>query len=198
MLNEISNKFNEVFFVHDTAIIDSADYIGKGTKIWHYSHILNNTTMGKNCVVGQNVMIGPDVKIGSNCKVQNNVSIYKGVILDDDVFCGPSCVFTNVINPRAFIEKKNEFLTTKVEKGVTIGANATIICGVNLGAYCLIGAGSVVTKNIPSFALVLGNPARQVGWVGHSGEKLDKNLICPSTGRQYIEVSSGVLSEKES
>ena len=197
MLNKILNKFNEQFFVHETALVDSAENIGKGTKIWHYSHILNNTTMGQNCIVGQNVMIGPDVTIGSNCKVQNNVSIYKGVVLDDDVFCGPSCVFTNVINPRAFIEKKNEFMSTTVEKGVTIGANSTIICGVNLGAYCFIGAGSVVTKNIPSFALVFGNPARQVGWVSHSGEKLDKNLICPSSGRQYVEVSSGVLSEKE-
>ena len=196
MLKKYINKSGDMFFAHESAIIDSSDDIGKDTKIWHFSHIFSNTVLGHNCIVGQNVMIGPEVEIGNNCKVQNNVSIYKGVELADEVFCGPSCVFTNVINPRAFIEKKSEFLITKVERGVTIGANATIICGVKLGEYSLIGAGSVVTKDVPSFGLVVGNPARHVGWVGHSGERLDSNLICPVTGRKYEENKLGILSEK--
>ncbi|PPR78818.1 MAG: UDP-2-acetamido-3-amino-2,3-dideoxy-D-glucuronate N-acetyltransferase [Alphaproteobacteria bacterium MarineAlpha2_Bin1] len=191
------NYTGEVFFAHESAIIDAPDNIGKDTKIWHFSHILKDTIIGRNCIVGQNVMIGPEVEIGNNCKVQNNVSIYKGVELADDVFCGPSCVFTNVVSPRAFIEKKNEFLVTKVARGATIGANATIICGVKVGEYSLIGAGSVVTRDVPSFALVVGNPARQIGWVGHFGEKLDKKLICPATGRRYEEKIPGTLKEKE-
>lgn len=183
------------FFVHNSAYIDKGVEIGKGTKIWHYSHILGETTIGTNCVVGQNVMIGPDVKIGNNCKIQNNVSLYKGIILEDGVFCGPSCVFTNVKTPRAEIERKDEFLPTVVEKGCTVGANATIICGSRLGAYSLIGAGSVVTKDVPAHALVIGNPARQVGWVSHSGDKLGNTLICPREGRRYQITVNNTLEE---
>ena len=197
MLKKYNNIKGEVFFAHNTAVIDAPDNIGKDTKILHFSHIFNKTIIGSNCVVGQNVMIGPEVEVGNNCKVQNNVSIYKGVELADEVFCGPSCVFTNVVSPRSFIEKKNEFLITKVAKGATIGANATIICGINIGEYSLIGAGSVVTRDVPSFGLVVGNPARQIGWVGHFGEKLDNELICPSTGREYEEKVPGILIEKE-
>ena len=161
------------YFVHPTSIIDEDVKIGEGTKIWHFSHILKNTVIGENCVIGQNVMIGPDVKIGKGCKIQNNVSVYKGVILEDYVFCGPSCVFTNVINPRAFIERKDEFKTTLVKKGATIGANATIICGNTIGKYAFIGAGAVVTKDVPDYALVVGVPAKIVGWVCKCGNKLE-------------------------
>ncbi|MCS7201940.1 MAG: N-acetyltransferase, partial [Dictyoglomus sp.] len=151
------------YFVHESSYVDEPVEIGEGTKIWHFCHILPYTTIGKNCVIGQNVMIGPRVKIGNNVKIQNNVSIYEGVELEDDVFCGPSCVFTNVINPRAFIERKSEFKKTIVKKGATIGANATIICGVTIGEYAFVGAGAVVTKDVPPYALVVGVPARQVG-----------------------------------
>ena len=155
----------EKYFVHPSSIVDEGVEIGAGTKIWHFCHVLKNTVIGENCVFGQNVVVGPDVTVGNGCKVQNNVSLYKGVILEDDVFCGPSCVFTNVINPRAFIEKKSEFKTTLVKKGATIGANSTIVCGNTIGKYALIGAGSVVTHNVPDYALVVGVPARQIGWV---------------------------------
>ncbi len=196
MLKKYSNQVGEDFYAHETAIIDNPEMIGKDTKIWHFSHVLGNTNIGEGCTIGQNVMIGPDVTMGKNCKVQNNVSIYKGVFLEDDVFCGPSCVFTNVLNPRASIEKKDEFRQTLVKKGSTIGANATIICGVELGEHSFIGAGSVVTKDIPSFGLVIGNPGKLVGWVGKFGEKLDEKLICPTTGEKYEEVSPGILKEK--
>ena len=173
------------YFVHETALVDEGCNIGRGTKIWHFSHIIKGTTLGENCVIGQNVMIGPDVKIGNQCKIQNNVSLYKGVILEDGVFCGPSCVFTNVHNPRAEVERKDEFRKTYVERGVTIGANATIVCGNKLGAYSLIGAGAVITKEVKPHAVMVGNPAKQIGWVSHSGDKLGTNLICPREGRKY-------------
>jgi acetyltransferase-like isoleucine patch superfamily enzyme len=183
------------YFSHETALVDGGCEIGKGTKIWHFSHIISGTKIGEDCVIGQNVMIGPDVVVGNRCKIQNNVSLYKGVILDDGVFCGPSCVFTNVHNPRAEIERKNEYRQTLVGRGVTIGANATIICGNNLGAYSLIGAGAVITKNVMPHAVMVGNPARQIGWVSHAGEKLGDDLTCPREGRRYQVASDGCLEE---
>ena len=172
-------------WIHPSSIIDHGVTIGDGTKIWHFSHIMENVNIGSNCILGQNVMIGRGVNMGSRCKIQNNVSIFSGVILEDDVFCGPSCVFTNVVYPRAHIERKIEFKETIVRKGATIGANATILCGIEIGNFALIGAGSVVTSSVNPYSLMVGNPARQVGWVGESGEKLDENLICPMTGDKY-------------
>lgn len=183
------------YFVHETAVVDSGCEVGRGTKIWHFSHIIKGTKIGEDCVIGQNVMIGPDVKIGDRCKIQNNVSLYKGVILDDGVFCGPSCVFTNVHNPRAEIERKDEFRPTYVEKWVTIGANATIVCGNRLGAYSLIGAGAVITKDVKPHAVMVGNPAKQIGWVSHAGEKLGDDLMCPREGRKYKVTPNGDLAE---
>lgn len=183
------------YFVHDSAVVDPGCEIGVGTKIWHYSHIISGTAIGKDCVVGQNVMIGPDVTVGDRCKIQNNVSLYKGVVLEDGVFCGPSCVFTNVNNPRAEVERKNEFRNTHVERGVTIGANATIVCGHRLGAYSFIGAGAVVTSDVKPHALMVGNPARQTGWMSHAGEKLGQDMICPKDGRQYRLNKQGDLEE---
>ena len=176
------------YFVHPSSFIDENVVIGEGTKIWHFSHILKNTKIGNNCILGQNVMVGPDVNIGNNCKIQNNVSIYKGVKLEDEVFCGPSMVFTNVINPRAFIERKQEFKDTLVKRGATIGANATVICGVTIGKYSLVGAGAVVTKDVPDYALVIGVPARQVGWVCKCGTtlKFENNYAkCDYCGNEY-------------
>jgi len=180
----ISQKNND-FFVHKSSYIDNNVSIGAGTKIWHFSHILSGSTIGKDCTIGQNVMIGPDVTIGERCKIQNNVSIYKGVSLADGVFCGPSVVFTNVYNPRAEISRMGEIRKTTVKKGVTIGANATIVCGVTLGEYSFIGAGSVVTRDMPDHALCMGNPARLKGWMCRCGEKLDENLTCSSCGDYY-------------
>ena len=175
----------EGVFVHETAVVDAGCEIGSGTKIWHFTHLLKGTKMGHDCVVSQNVMIGPDVTVGDRCKIQNNVSLYKGVILEDGVFCGPSCVFTNVNTPRAEVERKDEYLPTRVGRAATIGANATIVCGNSLGAYCLIGAGAVVTKNVKPHALMVGNPARQIGWVSHAGERLGDDFTCPREGRTY-------------
>jgi UDP-2-acetamido-3-amino-2,3-dideoxy-glucuronate N-acetyltransferase len=163
------------YFVHPTAIIDERVEIGQDTKIWHFSHILSNTTIGRNCSFGQNCVVGPKVNIGSGVKVQNNVSIYEGVEIEDDVFLGPSMVFTNVINPRAFIQRKEEFKKTLLKKGCSIGANATIVCGVTIGEYALIGSGAVVNKDVKPFALMVGVPARQIGWVGISGNTLEFN-----------------------
>ncbi|MEQ8667345.1 MAG: acyltransferase [Rhodospirillales bacterium] len=174
------------FFCHETAIIDDGVVIGRGTKIWHFCHVLAGTRIGENCVLGQNVMAGPDVRIGDGCKIQNNVSLYAGVDLDRDVFCGPSCVFTNVLTPRAFVERKDEFSATPVGRGATIGANATIICGNAIGRYAMIGAGAVVTRDVPDFALVIGNPARIAGWVSRAGERLGDDLVCPRTGENYV------------
>ncbi|MBS0526215.1 MAG: Gfo/Idh/MocA family oxidoreductase [Proteobacteria bacterium] len=182
-------------FVHPSAVVDNDVRIGKGTRVWHFSHVLKNSNIGADCVIGQNACIGPDVSIGSRCKLQNNVSIYPGVTLEDGVFCGPSCVFTNVLNPRAEIERKNEFRPTLVKRGATIGANATIVCGSTVGEYALIAAGAVVTKDVPGFALMAGVPARRIGWVGHSGERLTKDLVCPREGRRYREVGPDKLEE---
>ena len=177
------------YFAHETAVIDEGCKIGKGTKIWHFSHIMTGSEIGEKCNIGQNVVISPDVKLGSNVKVQNNISIYTGVICDDDVFLGPSMVFTNVINPRSEIIRKDNYLTTIVEKGATIGANATIVCGIIIGRYAFIGAGAVVTKDVKPYALVMGNPARQTGWMSEFGHKLifdEKGFaICPESGDRY-------------
>ena len=172
-------------FIHPTAIVDDKVQIGKGTKIWHFSHILSGSKIGENCNIGQNVVIGPDAVIGNKCKIQNNVSVYKGVILEDGVFCGPSMVFTNIFNPRAEIGKMNQVRPTLVKKGATLGANCTIVCGHTIGSYAFIGAGAVVTKDVPNHALMVGNPAKQIGWMCECGEKLDDNNKCSSCGRQH-------------
>jgi len=179
-------------FIHESAYVDDDVEIGANTKIWHFSHILPRTRIGQNVSVGQNVVIGPDVAVGDNCKIQNNVSLYKGVRLEQGVFCGPSCVFTNVLNPRAEVERKDEFRQTPVRRGATIGANATIVCGNELGEYCMIGAGAVVTKSVPPHALMVGVPARRVGWVSRAGEILDETLICPRTKERYEHHSEGL------
>jgi UDP-2-acetamido-3-amino-2,3-dideoxy-glucuronate N-acetyltransferase len=171
--------------IHVSSFVDDGAVIGKGTKIWHFSHILSRTVIGENCSIGQNVMIGPNVRVGNGCKIQNNVSIYDGVELADDVFCGPSCVFTNVNNPRADVSRKDEFRRTPIGRGASIGANATIVCGHSLGTYCFIGAGAVITKNVADFALMAGNPARRIGWMSSAGERLKDDLICPRTQRKY-------------
>lgn len=177
------------FFVHESSFVDKPSSIGAGTKIWHYSHIMKNSIIGSNCNIGQNVVVSPDVVIGNNVKVQNNVSIYTGVICEDDVFLGPSMVFTNVINPRSMINRRGEFLKTLVKEGASIGANSTIICGNNIGRYAFIGAGSVVTKDVKDYALVVGNPARQIGWVSEYGNRLNFDneglAICEFSNTHY-------------
>ena len=179
--------------IHESAYVDDPVEIGAGTRIWHFSHVLPRSKIGRNCVIGQNVVIGPDVTVGDTCKIQNNVSIYPGVTIEDGVFCGPSCVFTNVINPRGEIERKNEFRKTTIRRGATIGANATIICGHELGEYCMIGAGSVVTKDVPAYALMVGAPARRVGWMSKAGVKLSDDFICSLDGSKYCEVGPDKL-----
>jgi len=178
------------YFSHETAVIDEGCQIGEGTKIWHFSHVMPNCKIGEKCNIGQNVVISPDVVLGNNVKVQNNVSIYTGVICEDDVFLGPSMVFTNVINPRSAINRRDAYLKTVVKKGASIGANATIVCGHDIGEYAFIGAGAVVTKTIPPFALVVGNPAKQIGWISEYGHRLnfDENneANCPESGDAYI------------
>jgi UDP-2-acetamido-3-amino-2,3-dideoxy-glucuronate N-acetyltransferase len=187
--NYKNKKLENNFFAHPTAIIDPSAKIGEGSKIWHFSHIMSNTIVGDRCNIGQNVVVSPGVILGSNVKVQNNVSIYTGVICEDDVFLGPSMVFTNVINPRSAVNRKDQYMKTVVKKGASIGANATIVCGNDIGEYAFIGAGAVVTKYVPPFALVVGNPARQLGWVSEYGHRLnfDENGIakCPESGSNY-------------
>ena len=177
------------YFAHPTAVIDENCIIGDGTKIWHFSHIMSGCIIGEQCNIGQNVVISPKLELGRNVKIQNNVSVYTGVICEDDVFLGPSMVFTNVINPRSHVNRKNEYAQTIVRKGASIGANATIVCGNEIGEYALIGAGAVITKEVKPFALVIGNPARQTGWVSRNGQKLsfdDNGLAtCPETGEKY-------------
>ena len=178
------------YFAHETAVIDSNCEIGKNTKIWHFSHIMSRSKIGEKCNIGQNVVVSPEVILGKNVKVQNNVSIYTGVICEDDVFFGPSMVFTNVSNPRSAVVRRDAYETTLVKKGSTIGANATIVCGTTLGEYCFIGAGAVVTKDVPSYALMLGNPARQVGWMSRYGHRLlfdnEGIAFCPESGEKYL------------
>jgi len=177
------------YFVHETAIVDEGCIIGTSVKIWHFSHLITGCEVGDRCNIGQNVVISPEVILGKNCKIQNNVSIYSGVICDDDVFLGPSMVFTNVINPRSAVNRRSEYMKTHVGKGATIGANATIVCGHNIGAYAFIGAGAVVTKEVPSYALVVGNPAKQIGWMSEFGHRLEFNsdgqAKCPESGDLY-------------
>ncbi len=186
------------YSAHESAIIDPGCIIGRGTKIWHFTHIMPGSRIGNNCNIGQNVVISPDVILGDNVKVQNNVSIYTGVICEDDVFLGPSMVFTNVSNPRSSVNRRGQYETTLVKKGATIGANSTIICGITLGEFCFIGAGAVVTKNVQPYALVMGNPARQSGWMSESGHKLlfDKNgiAICRESKEKY-SLTSGTVKK---
>jgi UDP-2-acetamido-3-amino-2,3-dideoxy-glucuronate N-acetyltransferase len=175
---------SEEFFVHPSSFIDEDVNIGRGTKIWHFSHILPGTRIGDDCSIGQNVVAGPDVRIGNACRIQNNVSIYKGVTLEDDVFCGPSVVFTNVFNPRAHIRKMDEVRPTLVKRGASLGANCTVVCGVTVGRFAFVGAGAVVTKDVPDYALVYGNPATVRGWMCECGEKLGMDLRCAACGRE--------------
>jgi UDP-2-acetamido-3-amino-2,3-dideoxy-glucuronate N-acetyltransferase len=184
------------YFAHESAFIDEGCNIDEGVKIWHFSHIMSNCIIGENCNIGQNVVISPEVILGKNVKIQNNVSIYTGVVCEDDVFLGPSMVFTNVINPRSAVNRKNEYAKTTVKKGASIGANATIVCGHDIGAFAFIGAGAVVTKNVPDYALLVGNPAKQIGWVSEYGHRLnfDENgfAVCPETGQEYLKSNNEV------
>lgn len=186
------------YSVHESAYVDEGCVIGKGTKIWHFSHVMSNCTLGENCNIGQNVVISPQVVLGKNVKVQNNVSIYTGVTCGDDVFLGPSMVFTNVINPRSAINRKNEYAKTHVGNGASIGANATIVCGHNIGEYAFIGAGAVVTKNVPAYSLWVGNPAKQMGWISEYGHRLkfdeNGNATCPESKTKY-QLTNGVVSK---
>ncbi len=185
------------YFKHETAIVDEGTVIGSGTKIWHWVHISSGAEIGKNCSIGQNVFVGGKAKIGNTVKIQNNVSVYDSVVIEDDVFCGPSMVFTNVMNPRSHVERKNEYKTTLVKKGATLGANCTIVCGVEIGEFSFIGAGAVVTKDVKPHALMIGVPARQIGWVSHAGEILDKDLVCPREGKKYKLVDDNLVEDKQ-
>ncbi|MDA7585494.1 acetyltransferase [Luminiphilus sp.] len=189
------SKINDSAFVHESSYVDDNVSIGAETKVWHFSHILPNCDIGENCSIGQNVVIGPKVSVGNRVKIQNNVSVYEGVTLEDGVFCGPSCVFTNVNNPRSEIVRKDEYRNTIVRRGASIGANATIICGHDLGQYCFIAAGAVVTKEVPAFALMAGTPARRIGWMSKAGGRLNEDLICPIEGASYRLVSPNKLEE---
>lgn len=181
--------------IHETAVIDDNVIIGSETKIWHFSHILSGSNIGKNCTIGQNVMIGPNVNVGHNCKIQNNISIYSGITIEDDVFLGPSCVFTNVKTPRAFIDRSNEFHDTVIKKGASIGANATIICGISIGEYAMVGAGAIVTKDVLPYSLVIGSPAVHIGWVSKAGDRLQSDLKCKRTGAIYEEVNGNLYKK---
>jgi UDP-2-acetamido-3-amino-2,3-dideoxy-glucuronate N-acetyltransferase len=189
---------NDSFFVHETSHIDEGAQIGKGTKIWHFSHVLKGARIGENCSIGQNVVIGPDATVGNGCKIQNNVSIYKGVTLEDEVFCGPSMVFTNVYNPRAHIRRMEEIRPTYVKKGTSLGANCTIVCGHVIGSYAFVGAGAVVIEDVPDYALMLGNPARRKGWMCSCGVSLIFNgnrAICQACGATYGKIGDGIVRE---
>ena len=183
-------------FIHETAIVSEDVTLGSGCKIWHFSHVFGASLLGAGCVIGQNVMIGPRVSIGDRCKIQNNVSLYKGVCFHDEVFCGPSVVFTNVLTPRAFIDRSDEFFQTTIHRRATIGANATIICGVVIEEYAMIGAGSVVTRDVAAHRLVRGNPARAVGWVSKAGEVLSESMVCPRDGSKYKVGDNGLQEIK--
>ncbi len=192
----MTNTDNKTYFAHETAVIDEGCEIGAGTKIWHFSHIMPNCKIGEKCNIGQNVVVSPEVVLGNNVKVQNNVSIYTGVTCDDDVFLGPSMVFTNVINPRSAVNRRGQYAKTHVGKGATIGANATIVCGNNIGAFAFIGAGAVVTKYVPPFSLVVGNPAKQVGWMSAFGHRLQFDesgiAVCPESQEKYSLINNEV------
>jgi UDP-2-acetamido-3-amino-2,3-dideoxy-glucuronate N-acetyltransferase len=190
----MSTKPQDVF-VHESSYIDDNVKIGKGTKIWHFSHILSHCNIGENCSLGQNVVVGPNVCVGDNVKIQNNVSIYEGVTLEDGVFCGPSCVFTNVNNPRSEIVRKDEYRKTIVRRGASIGANATIVCGYDLGEFSFIAAGAVVTKSVPAYALMAGVPAKRIGWISKAGGRLGDDLMCPIDGTRYRQVLPEKLEE---
>jgi len=187
---------NKEYYSHESSVIDAGCEIGAGTRIWHFTHIMSGCRIGLNCNLGQNVVVSPDVVLGNNVKVQNNVSIYTGVICEDDVFLGPSMVFTNVTNPRSSVNRRGQYEKTLVRKGATIGANATIVCGITLGEYCFIGAGAVVTKDVPAYALVIGNPARQAGWMSEHGHRLHFDAtglaVCPESGEKYNLVNGTV------
>jgi UDP-2-acetamido-3-amino-2,3-dideoxy-glucuronate N-acetyltransferase len=187
----------EEYFVHESSYVDDGAQVGPGTKVWHFSHVMSGARIGSNCVLGQNVNVGGRAVIGNGVKIQNNISIYDDVIIEDDVFCGPSCVFTNVVNPRAFVERKNEYLQTRVKTGASIGANATIVCGVTLGRFCFVGAGSTVTRDVADYALVYGVPAKQHGWVSREGRVLNNDLIDAENGEQY-EWNNGDIVKKGS
>ena len=188
----MSARIDPTAYVHESAYVDDGAEIGPDAKVWHFAHVLPGTRIGAGCVLGQNVMVGPDVEVGAGCKIQNNVALYRGVTLAEDVFCGPSCVFTNVLNPRAHVNRKSEFSVTPVGRGATIGANATIVCGTSLGEYCLIAAGAVVTRDVRPFALMAGVPARRIGWVSRAGDSLGPDLVCPRTGERYEERDGGL------
>ena len=181
------------YFAHPSSFVDEGARIGAGTRIWHFCHIMPGAVIGERCTLGQNVVVMPGVRIGSEVKIQNNVSVYEGVTLEDQVFCGPSCVFTNVNNPRADVSRKDEFRKTPIGRGASVGANATIVCGHSLGEYCFIGAGAVVTKNVPAFALMAGNPARRIGWMSRAGERLGDDLLCRRTQRRYELRDAGLV-----
>ena len=189
------------YFVHESSYVDEPCQIGKGTKIWHFSHVMKNSIIGENCNIGQNVVVSPDVQLGNNVKVQNNVSVYTGVVCEDDVFLGPSMVFTNVINPRSGVIRKDEYMQTIVKKGASIGANTTMVCGNNIGKYAFVGAGAVVTKEVPDYALVVGNPSRQIGWMSEYGIKLNFNekgvAICNDSQDIYV-IENGLVYKKKS
>jgi UDP-2-acetamido-3-amino-2,3-dideoxy-glucuronate N-acetyltransferase len=189
------STINENAFIHESSYVDDNVSIGSGTKIWHFSHILSNCDIGEDCSLGQNVVIGPRVSVGSRVKIQNNVSVYEGVTLEDGVFCGPSCVFTNVNNPRSEIVRKDEYRKTIVRRGASIGANATIICGHDLGKYCFIAAGAVITKEVPAYALMVGAPAKRIGWMSKAGGRLGDDLICPIDGTAYRLANPNKLEE---
>ena len=189
------SKIHEDSFIHESSYVDDNVSIGSGTKVWHFSHILSNCDIGEDCSLGQNVVIGPNVSVGSRVKIQNNVSVYEGVTLEDGVFCGPSCVFTNVNNPRSEIVRKDEYRKTIVRHGASIGANATIICGHDLGEYCFIAAGAVITKEVPAYALMVGTPAKRIGWMSKAGGRLADDLICPIDGTAYRLTSHDKLEE---
>lgn len=190
----MSKLFKDVF-IHESSYVDDNVVIGKGSKVWHFSHILANCQIGEDCSLGQNVVIGPAVVVGNRVKIQNNVSVYEGVTLEDGVFCGPSCVFTNVNNPRSEIIRKDEYRKTIVRRGASIGANATIICGHDLGEYCFIAAGAVVTKQVPAYALMAGTPAKRIGWISKAGGRLADDLICPIDGTAYRQVTPNEIEE---
>ena len=186
------------YFVHESSYVDDPCQIGEGTRIWHFSHVMKDSVIGRNCNIGQNVVVSPGVRIGEGCKIQNNVSLYTGVVLEDFVFCGPSIVFTNVVNPRSQVSRRDEYRTTLVRRGASLGANCTIVCGITIGQYAFVGAGSVVTRDVPDFALVVGNPARRTGWMCRCGVKLpagETSVRCPSCGSPY-EVHAGQLFAK--